>query len=153
MRNSCCKNDSFIFCFLFLLVLILSGCAARPVDESPPFPPTLESDQSPPPAEAEKAEEFIEPTPRVLASLRLSEQASLYLESGRPDQAIRILEQAVNLDPQNGQSYYFLAEAWLMKGSVEQAREFNRLAGLYLENEDSWRERVKTQKERIGRTY
>jgi hypothetical protein len=46
------------------------------------------------------------------------------LRSNKPDEAVRTLERAVNLHPTNGGNYYYLAEAWLMKGNVRQAREF-----------------------------
>lgn len=88
-------------------------------------------------------------SPRAVASLSLTEQARVLLESGKPDDAIRTLERAVNLNPSNGQSYYYLTEAWLRKGNPNQAREFNRLAAMYLRNESDWMNRVKAQEERI----
>lgn len=73
------------------------------------------------------------------------------IESKRPDEAIGILEKAVNIDSNNGQNYYFLAEAWIMKGNRLQAIEFNRMAGLYLKNDASWKLKVQQQKERIDK--
>ena len=72
------------------------------------------------------------PSPRTVASLQLTDQGRLFLESGQPDHAIRMYEQALNLDPTNGQNYYYLSEAWFMKGNIAQAAEFNRLAAIYL---------------------
>jgi cytochrome c-type biogenesis protein CcmH/NrfG len=116
-----------------------AGKALQPVPETEPPPPVTDERQSP-----------AEPDPRALAALRLTDQARQRLDARQPDQAIRILERAVNLDPNNGRNFYFLAEAWLMKGDVAQAREFNRLAGIYLSGEDpSWDEKLKRQKERI----
>ena len=150
------KRDSrtvnSILGFLVFLSLMLYGCYAPTVEVSPPPRSIPEREQAPP--RAEETEKSIEPTPRTLASLRFTERARLFLEARKPDDAIRILERAVNLDPNNGQNYYFLAEAWLMKGVSGQAREFNRLAGIYLASENSsWRERVKTQREKIDETY
>ncbi|HEX9910826.1 MAG TPA: tetratricopeptide repeat protein [Desulfatiglandales bacterium] len=88
-------------------------------------------------------------SPRVVASLRLTEQARVLLESGKVDDAITTLERAMNLNPSNGQNYYYLAEAWLKKGNPSQAREFNRLAAMYLRDEPDWIYRVKDQHERI----
>jgi predicted Zn-dependent protease len=85
-----------------------------------------------------------------MASLRLTEQARLLIASKKPDRAIRTLERAINIDPGNGQNYYYMAEAWSMKGSKRQALEFNRLAGLYLEKDAVWLMKVRKQKERIG---
>lgn len=88
-------------------------------------------------------------SPRVLASLHLTEQARALLESGRVDDAIRTLEHAMNVNPLNGQNYYYLAEAWLKKGNLSQAIEFNRLAAIYLRDDPAWMNRVKDQQERI----
>jgi predicted Zn-dependent protease len=89
-------------------------------------------------------------TPRTVASLRLTEQARALLESGKVDEAMTILERAMNVNPSNGQNYYYLAEAWLKKGNLSQAREFNRLAAMYLRNEPEWVNRVNDQQERIS---
>jgi tetratricopeptide (TPR) repeat protein len=131
---------------IFLFVIMAAGCSPRPVVVAPsrssPGP-------GPTPPPAEKIEQPSKPTPRTLTSLRFTEQARLCLEARKPDEAIRILERAVNLDPNNGRNYYFLAEAYLLKDVLDQAREFNRLADIYLAEESSWRKRVKRQKERI----
>jgi len=73
----------------------------------------------------------------------------MLLESGKADDAITTLERGLNLNPSNGRNYYYLAEAWLMKGNFSQAREFNRLAAMYLRNEPDWMNRVNAQQERI----
>ena len=93
-----------------------------------------------------------EPTdPRARASLQLTRQGKTFLEEGKPDAAISVLERATGLDPNNGQNYYYLAEAWLLKKNIAQAEEFNRLAGIYLEGYYEWTRRVADQKERIDR--
>ena len=76
-------------------------------------------------------------------------QGRQHLTQGEPDKAIRILERSVALDSSNGENYYYLAEAWLMKKDARHAREFNRLAGLHLAQDDLWRNRINRQKERI----
>ena len=73
----------------------------------------------------------------------------MLLESGNVDDAITTLERAMNVNPSNGQNYYYLAEAWLTKGNLSQAREFNRLAAMYLRDDPDWMNRVKAQQERI----
>jgi predicted Zn-dependent protease len=88
-------------------------------------------------------------SPRAVASLRLTEQARVLLESGKVDEAITTLERAMNVNPTNGRNYYYLAEAWLKKGNSSQATEFNRLAAMYLKEDPSWMNRVKDQQERI----
>jgi len=132
----------------FALCLALAACAVVPQaptpSPSPPSPssaPTVrKSDQTPPPKDE---------SPRAVASLRLTEQARVLLESGKVDEAITTLERAMNVNPSNGQNYYYLAEAWLKKGNPSQAREFNRLAAIYLKDEPGWMNRVKDQQERI----
>jgi len=89
------------------------------------------------------------PLTGVLASLKLTDQGRELLEKGRLDDAIRILEQAINLNSSNGQNYYYLAEAWILKGVLRQASEFNRLAEQYLRGDQAWEDRVLKQRERI----
>lgn len=83
--------------------------------------------------------------------MQLTEQARLLIRDDKPDEALRMLERAVALHPANGRNYYYMAEAWLMKGNMAQAREFNTLAGMYLREEPEWQTRVKTQEERIDK--
>ena len=69
---------------------------------------------------------------------------------GKIDDAIVTLERAINVNPSNGQNYYYLAEAWLKKGNHSQAKEFNRLAAMYLRDEPEWSSRINNQKKRIS---
>ncbi|MFC1534585.1 tetratricopeptide repeat protein [Thermodesulfobacteriota bacterium] len=94
-----------------------------------------------------------EPAPRTIASLRLTEQARLLIKSKKPDEAIRTLEKALNIDPNNGRNYYFLAEAWMIKGNKIQAIEFNRMARIYLSKDAVWMLKVQQQKERIENIF
>ncbi|MEJ2100467.1 MAG: tetratricopeptide repeat protein [Desulfobacterales bacterium] len=95
-------------------------------------------------------EEAGKESPRSVASLQLTDQGSRLLEAHQPDKAIRILEQGVSLNPLNGQNYYYLAEAWLMKGDIDQAKEFNHLAGIHLKDDREWMLRVGQQTDRIA---
>jgi len=125
------------------MAISVSGCA-RVMGPPPPLTP-----QGPLPQEERPARGPESLSPRALASLRLTEQGRLLLEAGKPDEAIRVLERAISLRPTSGQNYYYLAEAWLLKGNITQARECNRLASLYLEEEPEWRARVMAQRDRI----
>jgi len=71
------------------------------------------------------------------------------LEAGKTDEAIRTLERAMNLNPSNGENFYYLAEAWMKKKNLRQAEEFNRLAAIHLKSDGKWMERVAEQAERI----
>ena len=95
-------------------------------------------------------EETTKENPRVVASLQLTDQGRRLLEERQPDKAIRVLEQAVSLHPTNGQNYYYLSEAWLMKGSATQAKEFNNLAEIHLKEDTEWMIRVANQADRIA---
>ncbi|MBW1722007.1 MAG: tetratricopeptide repeat protein [Deltaproteobacteria bacterium] len=136
---------------LLACVLFLAAGCAPVIRESPaaraPEPPSKVAPASPP-GVPEPGRRL---GPRTLASLRLTEEARLLLEAERPDDAIRILERAVALDPRNGRNYYYLAEAWIMKGNRGQALEFNRLAEIYLQQDPGWIRKVRRQKERIRR--
>jgi len=89
--------------------------------------------------------------PRAQASLRFTEQGRTLLQSGRPDDAISLFERGINLNPANGLNYYYLSEALIIKGQLEQAVEFNELAALYLEQSPQWQLRVQKQKARIAK--
>ena len=139
--------------FLILSGVFISsfGCSTMPPESAPPLE-QLPEPHSPVP-EPEERNHINGPAPRTIASLRLTEQARLLIELKRPDEAIRILERALNIDPQNGQNYYFLAEAWIIKGNKMQALEFNRMAELYLAADNSWMIKILQQKERIENYY
>jgi tetratricopeptide (TPR) repeat protein len=118
---------------------MLAGCTKPPLKGEP--------------SKAEEltiAEDAAEENPRVAAALQLTDQGRRLLEDRKPDKAIRALEQAVSLNPTNGQNYYYLSEAWLMKGSVAQAKEFNHLAEINLKEDSQWMIRVAQQADRIA---
>lgn len=124
---------------LVLLAVWLAGCSK----------PTLKV-ESAKAGDTTASEEAAEENPRVVAALQLTDQGRRLLEDHKPDKAIRVLEQAVSLDPTSGQNYYFLSDAWLMKGSAAQAKEFNQLAEIHLKNDSDWMIRVAQQADRIS---
>jgi len=95
-------------------------------------------------------EETRQPSPREKASLQLTEEGRQLLAEDKPDHAIRSLEQAISLNPDNGRCYYYLAEAWLQKGNFSQARQFNSLAKNYLKKDKDWKTRVVNQADKIA---
>jgi hypothetical protein len=130
----------FIQIILFTLAAVcLAACPKPTLKETP-----VEAE------EPASLEETAEENPRVVASLQLTDQGRRLLEERKPDKAIRVLEQAVSLHPTNGQNYYYLSEAWLIKGSAAQAKEFNQLAEIHLKEDSQWMMRVANQADRIA---
>lgn len=124
---------------LVLMAALLNACSK----------PILKGDS----AEVEETAisgEPAEENPRMVAALQLTDQGRRLLEDRKPDKAIRVLEQAVSLNSANGQAYYYLSEAWLMKGSTAQAKEFNHLAEIHLKENSDWMIRVAQQADRIA---
>ena len=119
--------------------MALMGCM-QDIPSEKPFPVT----------ETVEPEGTTQPNPRIIASLQLTDQGRRLLEAGKPDGAIRVLEQAISLHPNNGQNYYYLAEAWLMKEVTSEAKKFNRLADTHLKTDEAWMERVADQANRIS---
>ena len=95
-------------------------------------------------------EETRQPSPREKASLQLTQEGRQLLAEGKPDQAIRLMEQAIGLNPDNGQCYYYLAEAWLQKGNPSEAGQFNSLAKNYLKKDKDWKTLVANQADKIA---
>lgn len=127
-----------------LLIFGLAGCVKdRPARE--PAAAAEEIDRE----EQQALRETDQPSPRVLASLKLTDQGRRLVEAGQTDKAIRVLEQAISLNPNNGQNYYYLSEAWLMKGFAAEARQFNGLAESHLAGDKDWEKLVARQAERI----
>jgi tetratricopeptide (TPR) repeat protein len=124
---------------LVLLIVLPAGCS-KPMLKTEPF----EAEETTP------SEEAAEENPRVAAALQLTDQGRRLLEDRKPDKALRVLEQALSLDPANGQNYYYLSEAWLLKGSAAQAKEFNNLAEIHLKEDKQWMIRVAQQADRIA---
>ena len=116
---------------------------AAPLKTVAPTEPIQSPKELPPPEPA--------PDARMLATANLVEQGKNYLDDGKPDQALTVLERALSVYPGNGKTYYYMAEAWVMKKNKRQALEFNRLADMYLSEDQEWRAKVADQQKRIKR--
>ena len=140
------RNNRLKVFWCILLMLALLGCMEKPrvsVTAPPPVTPPEPTDKQTAPKE-QKTDNA-----HVRAAAAMVRQGRQHLTRGEPDAAIRILERSVALDSDSGQNYYYLAEAWLMKKNVRQAREFNRLAGIHLAQDATWKNRISRQKDRI----
>ncbi len=138
---------------LLAAVTLLGACTQSYVEGQLAWPPP-ETAQAPatakPPLMDNAARGASGPSPGATASLNLRRQAVGLIADGRLEEAIRILERAVNLAPSDGVNYYYLAEAWRRKGNTARALEFNRLAQLYLGDSPDWRSSLKNQRRAIA---
>lgn len=73
--------------------------------------------------------------PQRLASMHLVDQGKASLAQGKPDAAIPLFEQAVQVDVHNGEAFFGLARAWRMKGSRNKAQEFARKAEILFQDQ------------------
>jgi tetratricopeptide (TPR) repeat protein len=133
---------------VLVLWIVMSGCAAfmSPSAEQPP-------EAVPAPSIEKPVLPEMQGDPREIASLQLTDQGRMLLEQGKPDEAITVLERALNLYPTNGRNYYYLSEAWLLKNNAIQAKEWNRLAEMYLSDDKDWMKKVLDQKARIRKLF
>lgn len=139
-----------VFILSLFLCLAAAGCRSTYIPGKPDAPPektgvAIEGSKD---AETEDPEEscITEPSSRILAARDLNVKAANLLEKSKPDAAIDLLERAIAIDPSNGETYYYLSRAWLLKGDKEQAYEFNRLAEIYMEDDENWHQQVLEQK-------
>ena len=129
---------------IFTSVFLVMGCAVSSVD-------IVEEEASLLSTPLE--ESFIIPEglpPRQQAAMELTRRGWEHLKKEQPNEAIRLLEKALNLNPTGGQTCYYLSEAWLMNGNSHQAENFNRLAELYLNDDPRWIHRIVRQRDRIA---
>lgn len=75
--------------------------------------------------------------PQRLASMHLVDQGKASLAQGKPDAAIPLFEQAIQVDVHNGEAFFGLAKAWRMKGSRNKAQEFARKAEILFQDNPS----------------
>ena len=150
---------------LLILLLLASGCSKQiisvaypPKPAPPPKPeppiadrpqprtpavPTPESTPPAPPA-------VPAPDPRQTAARNLVREGIGHLGRGDATAAIDALEQSLSLDARNGETYYYLAEAWNRNGNQAQARQFHRLARSYLEGRAGWNAKLDRQAGKLG---
>lgn len=128
-----------------MVVLAIVGCMEKPrvsVTEPPATSDSESTVNQPTPS-------VQEPDANARAAAAMVRRGRQHLTRGETDAAIRILERSVALDSTNGENYYYLAEAWLMKKNAGQASQFNRLAGIQLAPDTAWKTRIDLQKNRI----
>ena len=123
-----------------LLSVLVSGCASQPT-RTPMDLPRPEAVQPP-------AERPVDPG--QAAARQLIERGRRHLEDHQPDAAIRDLERALSLHSTDGETYFWLAEAWLMKIDARRAGDFNRMAEYHFKDDPGWLVRIAGQADRIA---
>jgi cytochrome c-type biogenesis protein CcmH/NrfG len=120
---------------------LIFGCASRQAIPQP-GKPSEEAVQSTPDSERI--------APQQAAAEELIDRGRRHLANVRPDAAIRDLERAMSLNPSDGQTYYYLAEAWLMKIDARRAGVYNRMAENHFKDDPDWLVRIARQADRIA---
>ena len=166
-----CLNKSWPRLTLRVLILVclavfLGGCSLitspypgpRPAGTlQPPAPQPAPETQAPKSSPSASTPGISQPAPappakaapRAQASLDITEQGRQLLLGGQVDEAISVLERATGLNPNNGEAYYWLAEAWLKKKNPSQAMENHHQAWLRLRGQGAWNDRLRKQRLRI----
>ena len=144
----CNKYARRLRLLLLMVWIAVSGCAALMPSPGEKPPEEMQTPRIEKPLSPEKQDD-----PRLIASLQLTEQGRILLENGKVDEAITVLERALNIHPDNGRNYYYLSEAWLLKKDVLQAKEWNRLAEMYLSGDKYWLKKVLDQKAKIRKLF
>ena len=124
-----------------LWLFLVAGCASQPA-VIPSEASRQEAVQPPPAGEAL--------LPQQAAARELTDRGRRLLAEVRPDAAIRELERALGLNPTDGETCYYLAEAWLLKIDARRADEFNRMAENLLKDDPDWLLRIARQADRIA---
>lgn len=60
----------------------------------------------------------------MVASVRLVDDARQMRAKGKVDEAIRMLERAIEIDAYNGEAFYEMALCWKAKGDIKKALSF-----------------------------
>jgi len=133
---------SFIALILVIASCMLTGCATKgpshkriPAGKKPARKDVIR------PAEQQQATP-VAATPKGVASQRLVENGLTLLDRKNYDLAAVRFQDAINVDPRNGQAYYYLALADFYLEQYDAAVGLLDKAETLLGNDDRWVERI-----------
>lgn len=128
-----------------ILILFLFSCAkqAKPPARPTEQPQKQEIEQTMPATPVVK-------TPESSASTRLIEQGKSNYNAGQYQKAMQSLEAAVNLEPDNGEAYYWLSRSNLALDDKDNAKQYLDTARSYLSDDDWLQKLDELQKEIEG---
>jgi Tfp pilus assembly protein PilF len=130
------------FIFSGLTGMLVLACTAKaPIISAPERPHSSRSA-----IESDAAREH-----RLTAAEELIEQGKKDLRNRRTDAAMRSFERSIQLHPDGWVPYYYMAEAWMQKGDLTRARQFNRLARTYADQNPYWKRRIRDQAQQLKR--
>lgn len=109
------------------------GQTVGPIFKTPPAIKERDLSTAPEPMAPAKVQPA--PQPQYMASMHLVEKANGSLKQKKPDQAIPVLEEAIQVDVYNGDAFFSLARAWRMKGSRNKSMEFAKKAEILFQDQ------------------
>lgn len=143
-REANSSQKHYFFVLSILIMFFLTGCTSSGLKHP-------ESIDRLPEPEKVALPDFNKPVgnSRGNASHKLTRNGYLLLCEEDYDGAIRLLEKAVGINPSDGPGYFYLSEAWIGKNNYKLAFQFNRLASIYLRDNNKWIARTQLQKKAI----
>ncbi len=115
------KRYLFILLFCHSIILV-SGCATKPVVVDKPLTELIQPETS----------------PQRAASLRLTEEGKAYLQSGNLIKASEALEKAITIDTSNPYAYYYFAKLRSEKGEHKQSLGLLSKAEILFKDNQFW---------------
>ena len=115
------KRYLFILLFCHSIILV-SGCATKPVVVDKPLTELIQPETS----------------PQRAASLRLTEEGKAYLQSGNLIKASEALEKAITIDTSNPYAYYYFARLRSEKGEYKQSLGLLSKAEILFKDNQFW---------------
>ena len=129
-----------IFLFILILPIFFTHCAR---ESAKTWKKSEETILEPEDLQTESKEYF---SPQREASFRILEIGQQELAARETDKAIQTIQEAINIDPQNGIAYYLLAKGHYIKKNYAQALGILEKASLLLEEEAAWKNKIETLK-------
>ena len=105
-----------------MALIVLAGCAPKPVIIDKPLTELIQPETS----------------PQRAASLRLTEDGKAYLQSGNLIKASEALEKAITIDTSNPYAYYYFARLRSEKGEYKQSLGLLSKAEILFKDSQFW---------------